>query len=396
MNRLRAIALFALVVGSLTPTRAAVADSPCFEDLDGNGEVGGGDISVMLLDFGPCPGCGADLDQDGEVSGSDLSLMLLSFGPCGGLSWATVLEWSPDPAVIYDANLRADIAATHWPWRVRDNGTGIEMVLIPPGSFMMGCSPSNNYNCRAESPVHQVTITQPWYLARFEVTQSQWLAATGSNPSFFASSADSSLRPVERVNWFDVAGFCASNGLRLPTEAEWEFAYRAGTDTAFHGWATNPWGSNAEYSTDAIAWLQFYSGSQTRPVGLKAANGFGLYDMAGNVWEWVNDRFGGYESGPAINPSGPTSSPNEMRVSRGGDFTAGPVWCRSSARDGVQPESKFPFAGFRPARSPLDLLVTRDQSSRAPNSNAASKPGRDRRRDAQPTPGYRQKGLDST
>lgn len=356
MNRLRSLAL---VAGLLMGTRAAVADSPCVEDFDGNGVVDTGDIGLLLLDFGACPGCGADLDRDGEVSGSDLSLLLLSFGPCLGPSWATVLEWSPDPEVIYDANLRADITATHWPWRVRHNGSGIEMVLIPPGSYQRGCSPSQQWGCSVsgtEFPLHQVTLTRAFYLGRTEVTQAQWLSRMSSNPSFFSSS--SSLvpasqvanRPVEMVSWNQVQSFCSVSGLRLPTEAEWEYAYRASTTTAFHGWAGNPSGTNDDDQVVNIAWILSNSGNQTRPVRGKAANGFGLYDMAGNVFEWCSDRFGIYLASDQTDPSGPSVGNN--RVFRGGDWEIQTGFCRASYRDYFTPGSYTYYIGFRVAKAP--------------------------------------------
>ena len=125
--------------------------TPCKADLDGDGAVTAADIGSLLIRFGDCPGliagCSGDVDGSGAVDAADIGSLLISFGPCAGPSWATVLEWAPDPAVIYDANLRASITATKLPWRVRDNGTGIEMVLIPPGTYTMGCSASNAYGC---------------------------------------------------------------------------------------------------------------------------------------------------------------------------------------------------------------------------------------------------------
>jgi formylglycine-generating enzyme required for sulfatase activity len=273
-----------------------------------------------------------------------------------------VLEWAPDPAVIYDSNLRADITQTHLPWRVRDNGTGIEMVLIPPGSFMMGCTRSNSYSCLSdESPTHQVTLTQAFYLSRTEVTQAQWVAKMGSNPSNFQSassavpSSEVPNRPVERVSWNDIQPFCTATGMRLPTEAEWEYAYRAGTTTAFHGWPVNPSGTNDDNQLGTIAW--FYDGScstgaqcQTRPVGGKAANGFGLFDMAGNVYEWCQDLWGAYASGAQTNPTGPGSG--STRVLRGGYWSYNSFFCRASFRDSRTPGSRVSGLGFRVARTP--------------------------------------------
>jgi len=321
----------------------AVASGPCTADLDGDGVVTGGDLSMVLVAWGTCPvgvPCPADLDGDGVVTGGDLSVLLVDFGPCAGPEWATVLEWAPDPAVIYTASLRADIAATGLPWRVRDNGTGIEMVLIPPGSFMMG-------ETGWATPVHQVTLTQAFYLGRTEVTQAQWVAKMGSNPSYFTGDTS---RPVERVSWNDIQPFCTNNGLRLPSEAEWEYAYRAGTTTAFHGWAANPSGTNAQNQVDTIAWFGSNSLSQTRPVGGKAANGFGLFDMAGNVFEWVNDWYGDYGSSAQTNPTGPGNGSG--RVLRGGSWVGSSSLCRASSRSFAPPDSRYASIWFRVARTP--------------------------------------------
>jgi formylglycine-generating enzyme required for sulfatase activity len=338
---------------------------PCSSDLDGDGVVTGGDLSAVLLAWGPCQvgeGCAADLDGDGVVTGGDLSVILVNWGPCAGPAWATVLEWAPDPAVIYDSNLRADIASTNLPWRVRDNGTGIEMVLIPPGTYTRGCSASNSYGCNSdESPTHQVTLTQAFYLSRTEVTQAQWVATMGNNPSNFQSASSAvpasevPNRPVEQVSWNDIQPFCTATGMRLPTEAEWEYAYRAGTTTAFHGWPANPNGTNDDNQLGTIAW--FYDGScstgaqcQTRPVGGKAANGFGLFDMSGNVWEWCQDWYGTYASGAQTNPTGPGSG--IYRVLRGGFWRGLSYNCRASLRNNLTPVPRVNAVGFRVARTP--------------------------------------------
>jgi formylglycine-generating enzyme required for sulfatase activity len=335
--------------------------TPCTADLDGDGQVSGSDLAEILLGYGTCPPAGArcpsDLDGDGQVSGADIAEMLLSWGPCSTPQWATVLEWAPDPAVIYDSNLRADISQTHMPWRVRDNGTGIEMVLIPPGSFMMGCSASNTYSCRsAESPTHQVTLTQAFYLSRIELTQAQWVAKMGSNPSTFKSvssvvpATEVPNRPVERVSWNDIQPFCTATGMRLPTEAEWEYAYRAGTTTAFHGMPGYLNGTNDDNQLGTIAWFSSNSSSQTRPVGGKAANGFGLFDMSGNVWEWCQDWYGTYASDAQTNPTGPATGSG--RVLRGGGLVNISINCRASYRSVATLDGRGYDVGFRVARNP--------------------------------------------
>jgi formylglycine-generating enzyme required for sulfatase activity len=279
------------------------------------------------------------------------------------LAWATVLEQNPDPAVVTSATLRNAIAATGYPWRVRDNGTQIEMVLIPPGTFTMGCSASNQYACSSvESPVHSVTLTSAFYMGRYEVTQAQWQARMGSNPSFFQSAsaqvtaAQVPNRPVEQVSWNMVAGaggFLSGTGLRLPTEAEWEYAYRASTTTAFHGFAGSLNGTSDDTLVGNIAWYTSNSTGQTRPVGGKLANGFGLHDMSGNVWEWVNDWYSSsyYTSSPSTNPPGPVSG--TQRVLRGGAWYDSSYFERSSLRNFESPSFITGTVGFRVARAPL-------------------------------------------
>ncbi|MFM7133529.1 MAG: formylglycine-generating enzyme family protein, partial [Planctomycetota bacterium] len=281
---------------------------------------------------------------------------------CSPLPWATVLEQNPDPAIVTSATLREAIVATGWPWRVRDNGTNIEMVLIPPGTFNMGCSASNAYGCVSdgrESPVHSVTLTGAFYLGRYEVTQAEWTAKMGSNPSYFQSAsaevpaAQVPNRPVERVSWNTIQGFLAATGLRLPTEAEWEYAYRAGTTTAFHSMPGFPSGTNDDNQVGNIAWFTSNSASQTRPVGGKAANALGLHDMSGNVIEWVNDWYSGtyYASSPSTNPPGPATG--SLRVLRGGSWDFDTSGLRSSFRVDGTPGVTYVSVGFRVARAPL-------------------------------------------
>jgi formylglycine-generating enzyme required for sulfatase activity len=276
--------------------------------------------------------------------------------------WATLIEAQPDPAVVWDADLRAAITATGLAWRVKDTATQMELLLIPPGSFQMGCSASQSYSCDSdENPVHTVTLTQPFYLGRYEVTQAQWQARMGSNPSFFQSPSSAvpadqvPNRPVERVSWIQIAGaggFMAQTGMRLPTEAEWEYAYRAGTTTAFHGFTGYPNGTNDDTLVGNIAWYTSNSNSQTRPVGGKAGNGFGLHDMSGNVWEWVNDWYSSsyYASSPVQNPPGPAGG--TFRVLRGGSCYDSSITVRGSNRSGYTPVSAGDVVGFRAAKAP--------------------------------------------
>jgi formylglycine-generating enzyme required for sulfatase activity len=271
-------------------------------------------------------------------------------------SWATVLDWTPDPSVVTNVALRDSIVATGLPWRVRDNSSQIEMLLVPPGTFNMGCSASNQFGCWSfENPVHAVTLTNAFYLGRYEVTQAQWTARMGSNPSYRQSAsaqvpaAQVPNRPVEQVSWNAIQGFLSGTGLRLPTEAEWEYACRAGTTTAFHSMPGFPNGTNDDTQVGNIAWFDSNSAGQTRPVGGKAANALGLHDISGNVWEAVNDWYGNYPAGAQTNPPGPATG--GVRMVRGGSWAIGTDYLRSSFR-GVPPSITDPAIGFRVARNP--------------------------------------------
>ena len=261
-------------------------------------------------------------------------------------SWATLVEAAPDPAVMTDPAFRAAIAATGLAWRVRDTGTQMEMMLLPPGNFLMGCiMGSDQFVCSSrEQPVHQVTLTNAFYLGRYEVTQSQWVAKMGSNPSNFQGQFDSANRPVEQVSWTAIQSYLSATVMRLPTEAEWEYAFRAGTQTPFYN------GTTDDNTVGAMAWYYPNSGDQTHPVGGKAPNGFGLYDMLGNVLEWVNDGYSTYPSSAQTNPNGPVNPLN--RVIRGGSWNSSNDFLRSSNRYYFAPGYTNYGLGFRVARNP--------------------------------------------
>ena len=274
-----------------------------------------------------------------------------SYYEAGTLSWASVLEALPNAAVVPDATVRANIVASGYPWRVRDNSSGIEMLLIPGGTFNMGCSASNSDGCNGdENPTHQVTLSRAFYLGKTEVTQAQWQAKMGINPSSFSGNANN---PVEQVSWNDIAGFNTATGLRLPSEAEWEYACRGGTTTAFHSMPGYPNGTNNDSLLGNIAWFNCNGGCNTHPVAGKAANAFGMYDMSGNVWEWCNDWYGDYSASNATDPTGPSVGQyGAYRVLRGGGWSGGSHFCRSSSRSGVDPDGRNIVMGFRVARTP--------------------------------------------
>jgi formylglycine-generating enzyme required for sulfatase activity len=351
--------LLATVV--LATTAPACARGNCLGDINGDNTVDAADLAALLIEWGNgAAKSSADLNADGTVNAADLSAMLVAWGPCVNTPpWATLLEALPDPAVVADSGHRAAITATGLPWRVRDTATGVEMVLIPPGTFNMGCSIYNGGNCSSnQNPRHAVTITNAFYIGRYEIKQSEWTARMGSNPSNFQSSIDAANHPVEMVSWDGIQGFLASTGFRLPSEAEWEYAYRAGTDTSYHAAPGYPAGFEGPEPLDLIAWFVDNAGENggptwgTKRVGLKAANGFGVHDMSGNVWEWVNDWYGAsyYSSSPATNPPGPASG--DRRVVRGGSWVTPSQLLTASIRDNAYPDLTNINLGFRVVRNP--------------------------------------------
>jgi formylglycine-generating enzyme required for sulfatase activity len=217
----------------------------------------------------------------------------------------------------------------------------MEFVRIPAGEFQMGCSPGDT-DCDAdEKPAHRVRITKAFELGKYEVTQAQWEAVMEKDLSSF-KGAD---RPVEMASLIDVQEFLkrVNGGLdgyryRLPTEAEWEYAARAGTTGKHAG------------PVDAVAWYGRNSGDQTHPVGQKQANAWGLYDMQGNVWEWCQDRYNEnyYQVSPADDPPGPASAP--YQVVRGGSWSSNASRVRVSRRDSVANDFWINDLGFRCVR----------------------------------------------
>ena len=348
------------------------ANAQCLADVNHDHSVDGSDLTVILSTWGTDGGsAGGDINVDGIVNGLDLAFVLTGWGICPG-PWATVLEFLPDAAVVTNATMRDAITASGLPWRVRHNSTSIEMLLVPGGTFTMGCSASTQYGCySSESPTHQVTLGA-FYIGRYEVTQAQWTARMGSNPSLFYGYSDSPSRPVEQVTWNMISstgGFMSVTGLRLPTEAEWEYAYRAETTTAFHSYALSPTegqpnGFNDDTLVGNIAWYDANAGSQTHAVGGKFANGLGLHDMAGNVREWCQDWYSStyYASSPLFNPTGPTTG--TYRVLRGGYWDNDSLYCRASMRGIEFPNAGDKWKGFRVART-ADIIYI---SSVTPNS----------------------------
>ena len=227
----------------------------------------------------------------------------------------------------------------------RDPVTGMDFILIKGGCFSMGDDDGD----REERPVHEVCVDD-FYLGRYEVTQGQWKAVKGRNPS---SNDKSEMNPVEDLSWNDAQEFIkelnqkAGRAFRLPTEAEWEYAARSGGRK--EKWS----GTNNESELEAYAWFEKNSSRNTHPVGQKRPNALGLYDMTGNVWEWVGDWYDSsyYGESPKNNPSGPGRGSD--RVFRGGSYEDGAKDLRTTKREKKSNRRSDDTLGFRlalPAR----------------------------------------------
>lgn len=216
------------------------------------------------------------------------------------------------------------------------NSLAMKFAYIPAGSFQMGGMQTDS-----EKPIHTVTISQGFYLGTTEVTQAQWVAVMWNNPSSF-NNCDNC--PVENVSWEDVQAFIkklndrGDGKYRLPTEAEWEYAARAGSITKYSF-------GDSDGSLGIYAWYDENSGSRTHEVATKQPNAWGLYDMYGNVWEWVQDWYGNYPNGNAIDPAGIVSGSD--RVLRGGSWGTGVATQRSASRSAYSPSIRDQFLGFR-------------------------------------------------
>jgi formylglycine-generating enzyme required for sulfatase activity len=299
-----------------------------------------------------CGGCNA---SRGEVCEDTRCV-----GPCSGKNCGEVQGLSCGSCGSGDACESNQCVA---PWGgPREQGT---YVRISAGRFTMG-SPANESGRDSDEVQHQVTLSRDFWLKATEVTQGEWRALMGSNPSRFSACGDAC--PVEQVSWSDAVDYVnalsrsvglaecyggsgwdrtfvglSCRGFRLPTEAEWEYAARAGTTGERYG------------PLDAIAWYEGNSGGRTQPVRGKQANAWGLYDMIGNVWEWTHDWYGAY-GGAATDPVGPGTG--SFRVDRGGGYGRGGGYtdgvaasCRAAQRSFGSALNADDYRGFRPARS---------------------------------------------
>ena len=220
------------------------------------------------------------------------------------------------------------------------NGISIEMVKVEAGTFMMGATSEMKNSLKQEKPVHQVILTNDYYMGKYEVTQALWKTVMGSNPSSFNGND----LPVENISWNDCQKFISKlnsmtgRKFRLPTEAEWEYAARGGKKSRGYLYS----GSN---NISDVAWYDGNSKNETHPVGMKQANELGIYDMSGNVSEWCQDRFGAYSSLSQTNPIGSVSG--TCRVYRGGDQINNSRLCRSLFRLADSPDRRLINYGLR-------------------------------------------------
>ena len=265
----------------------------------------------------------------------------------------TIILWDiPTTQEIKKENESAPQEQQKEPPKEFTNSIGMKFVWIPPGNFQMG-SPKEEKVRQNHETQHKVTLTKGFYMGVYTVTHEQWKNVMGNNPSFFKGEKN---LPVENLSWEDCQEFIKKLGekdkkeYRLPTEAEWEYACRAGTTTPFHFGETIStdqanYNGNMPYGNGKKGKFQ----GRTTPVGSFPANAFGLYDMHGNVWQWCQDWYGEYPQKDVIDPQGPDAG--QCRVLRGGSFVDQAKNMRSAARASAVPTHRYNFNGFRVART---------------------------------------------
>ena len=287
----------------------------------------------------------ADVAVDGEVVGRtpiDINDLIV------GEHKVTVSKQGYSPytqTVTVSEGKTATVNATLTKGGSNTNIGDFEMVYVAGGTFTMGATSEQGDDAYdSEKPTHSVTLSD-YYIGKYEVTQAQWRAVMGSNPSNFTGDNN----PVEYVSWNDIQDFISKlneqtgKNFRLPTEAEWEYAARGGNKSNGYKYS----GSN---TIGDVAWYDDNSGSKTHAVGTKQPNELGIYDMSGNVYEWCSDWYGGYSSDSQTNPTGPSSG--SYRVLRGGSWNRSAGCCRVSNRNGSSPDNRYNYGGFRLACSP--------------------------------------------
>jgi formylglycine-generating enzyme required for sulfatase activity len=291
-------------------------------------------------------------------------------GLCVGCGEASTVVADPSDEANRTATAQEGVVPANEPRSIAgrklvENSIGMKFVRIPKGTFLMG-SPPDEEGSSDEERQHEVTLTRDFYLGVYEVTQAQYKKVMGKNPSYFTGDkvaerhpqtgrfvkdVDSANHPVEIVSHDDAVEFCrrlseradekaAGRRYRLPTEAEWEYACRAGSNTAFSF-------GNGSADLGSHAWYRANRNGMTHAVGGKKPNAFGLYDMHGNVWEWCSDWYDEnyYASSPATDPKGPDSG--SFRVLRGGSWDNEPGGVRCASRNCLTPRRRYDGSGVR-------------------------------------------------
>ena len=362
-STLAVVILGALLVSGYAAAEPVLSDISVSQRTDGSGKV---DVYYTLASTGGYIVVEMTVSTDNGATWSVTpNPQHLSGDVGGGVS-------NGNNHIVWD--VVADMPNMCWPEaRVKLNATDeteitillpddvpLVLVYIPAGTYMRGRYAGEQDSFDDEDPQHEVTLTQDFYLGKYPLTQQQWLALMGSWPGTAPSSSygvgDS--YPAYYVSWDDAQNFITalnahitstgqgSATFRLPTEAEWEYACRAGTTTRFY------WGDDPDYTQ--IGDYAWYTGNNSpygsKPVGGKLPNAFGLYDMSGNVYEWCQDWYGTYPSGSVTDPTGPTSGSG--RVRRGGGWGNYPRRCRSAFRNGNSPGFRYYYFGFRLAALP--------------------------------------------
>ncbi|MFM7167902.1 MAG: formylglycine-generating enzyme family protein [Planctomycetaceae bacterium] len=276
-----------------------------------------------------------------------LLCVALTFG-CAGTVVAQQIETQP----VSPAKEQSPAAATGGQPKEVVNTIGMKLLLIPAGTFTMG-SPASEKDRFDDETQHQVTLTKPFYMGRTEVTQGQWKKVMGTEPwksdgEIFVQVKQGDDYPAIDVSWDDAMEFCKKLGAqegkvyRLPTEAEWEYACRGGTKTAFScGNDDTELGEYAWFHENAVHINEHYA----HRVAQKLPNPFGLHDMHGNVWEWCIDSYGDYQSTPLTDPRGPDT--RASRVLRGGSWDVVPSGVRCAIRNNYAPQDHSFYGGFR-------------------------------------------------
>lgn len=273
----------------------------------------------------------------GCVEGGNISKDIAEY-TLSGLDFSKLLQISPVTAYFEEGDLSGSL-----PEPIRE----MEFVLMPTEEFVMGSPKDEGGRYDSEGPTHKVSIKNPFYLGKYPVTQKQWVSVMGNNPSHFKGDE----RPVENVSWSDVQRFikklnymAGNDKYCLPSEAEWEYSCRAGTTTRFHF-------DDDELKLRDYSWYSSNSGNETHPVGQKKSNPWGLCDMHGNVWEWVQDRWhDNYEGAPSDGSSWEDGG-SSNRVRRGGGWFDYDRSCRSAIRFGDPVNFRYYGLGFRILRN---------------------------------------------